>query len=453
MTGCIGIRQEDAYQEEKRAPLTPDHVAKLVRDSALRVVVGPSPKRCFADAEYQQAGAEVSADLSPCTVVFGVKEIPPESILADKVYCAFSHTMAGHPTTMPMLGRMLSRECTLIDYELVRTSHGRRVIFFGHFAGYAGMIDGLWALGQRLRWEGIVTPFAEIRPAFEYPSLAAARAAIKAVGDQIRREGLPPHGLPLVFGFTGQGNVARAAMRILHLLPTVKLRPEEVFNFFRAGRFSNGTVYSVQFRQRDLYEPIESGDEFDWGRLHRRPEAYRNRFERFVPYLSVLVNGIHWDTGFPRLVTKSFLRSLYERNPSPRLRVIADITCDVGGSIEATVKTTPSGHGAAYVFAPLSGDASDGVSGIGPVIVAIDTLPSELPREASSSFGDALMPFVPVLAKADYRAESGESLRLPAEIKKAVIVHRGRLTDRFQYLGPAVEAAATAGGAAVDYSD
>ncbi len=440
MRRCVGIRQENAYEEEKRAALTPDHVATLVRDHGLRVVVEPSAKRCFSDAEYERAGAEISSDLSPCKVVFGVKEIPPESILPEQVYCAFSHTMAGHPTTMPMLRRIVTQECTLLDYELVRTSHGRRIIFFGHFAGYAGMIDGLWALGRRLEWEGIETPFSEIRPAFEYPSLAAAQSAIKEIGARIRRDGLPPFAVPLVFGFTGQGNVSRGAMKILHLLPTVKLSPDELVDFFRAGRFSNGTVYSVQFRQRDLYEPIEPGHEFDWSRLHRHPESYRNRFERFVPYLSVLVNGIHWDTGFPRLVTKSFLRSLYERNPSPRLRVISDITCDVGGSIEATVKTTPSGRGSAYVFEPLSGEVKDDIAGVGPVMVAIDTLPSELPKEASASFGDALMPFVPTLAEADYSVDRGEDLPLPDEIRKAVIVHRGRLTDRFQYLEAALQA-------------
>lgn len=137
-------------------------------------------------------------------------------------------------------------------------------------------------------------------------------------------------------------------------------------------------------------------------------------------------------------MTKSFLRQLYERNPSPRLRVISDITCDVGGSIEATVKTTPSGRGAAYVYEALEESVREGVGGIGPVIVAIDTLPSELPKEASTSFGDALMPYVPALATADYGVARGEDLPLPDEIGKAVIAHRGRLTDRFRHLESAV---------------
>jgi len=438
MKGCLGIRQENAYEEERRAPLAPDHVANLVREHGLRVIVEPSLKRCFSDAEYERAGAQVSADLSPCQIVFGVKEIPPANLLAGQVYCAFSHTMAGHPSTMPMLARILDLESTLIDYELVRTPHGRRVIFFGHFAGYAGMIDALWGLGRRLEWEGVRTPLEEIRPAFEYESLDAAQSAIKAIGARIRRDGLPPSTAPLIFGFTGQGNVARGALRILRLLPTVKLQADELADFCRAGSFSNGTVYSVQFRQRDLYAPIEPGREFDWSALHRRPATYRNRFEQFVPFLSLLVNGINWDTGFPRLVTKSFLRALWERDPSPRLRLIADITCDVGGSIEATVKTTPSGRGAAYVYEPLSGAVTEGVGGPGPVIIAIDTLPSELPKEATTSFGDALARFVPALAAADYRVEDAADLPLPREIAQAVIAHRGRLTDRFRYLESAM---------------
>jgi alpha-aminoadipic semialdehyde synthase len=230
-------------------------------------------------------------------------------------------------------------------------------------------------------------------------------------------------------------------MRVFRHLPTVSIAPDQLLDFFKGGHYSNGTLYTVHFRQRDLFEPRDRDLEFDWSRLHRHPEDYVNRFEGFVPYLSMLVNGIYWETRFPRLVTKSYMRSHYERNPNPRLRVIADITCDVEGSIELTTKTTESGEGSVYVYEPLKDRVTDGVDGNGPVILAIDTLPSELPREASTAFGDALMPFVPTLAGADFAVEHDEDLVVPPEIKKAVIVHRGSLTRRYEYLSDSLSKA------------
>ena len=76
MSNFIGIRHEDKYKHELRAPLTPKHVSRLVKQKKLDIVVQTSPKRIFSDAEYVQAGARIAKDLKKCSVIFGVKEIP-----------------------------------------------------------------------------------------------------------------------------------------------------------------------------------------------------------------------------------------------------------------------------------------------------------------------------------------------------------------------------------------
>jgi alpha-aminoadipic semialdehyde synthase len=288
-----------------------------------------------------------------------------------------------------------------------------------------------------LLWEGIDNPFKEIRKAWEYENLLEAQSVIKRIGRQIQREGLPNQLVPFVCAFTGQGNVSRGAQRIFNLFPVVKMLPSELADFFAAGRYSNGIFYSVEFRQNSLFEPTDDALVFDWHYFHRHPERYENRFEMFIPYLTMIINGINWDTRFPRLVTKSYLKSFYQFNPNPRLRVIGDITCDVEGSIEATVKTTNSSN-PVYVYNPFTEGVVDGCAGIGPVIMAIDILPSELPCDASEGFGKALLPFIPALAKADYSV-AYEELDLPMELHKSIIVHRGELTRRYKYLESRVQ--------------
>ncbi|MCK4265657.1 MAG: hypothetical protein KAX31_00125, partial [Thermoplasmata archaeon] len=103
------------------------------------------------------------------------------------------------------------------------------------------------------------------------------------------------------------------------------------------------------------------------------------------------------------------------------------------GSIECTLKDTEPGD-PVYVYLAESGNIVKGWEGAGPVIMAVDTLPSELPRESSAFFGDQLMAFIPAFAKTDFSQEF-KDLDLPPEIKRSVIVHKGRLTPDFEYIG------------------
>ena len=146
----------------------------------------------------------------------------------------------------------------------------------------------------------------------------------------------------------------------------------------------------------------------------------------------MMVNGIYWEPRYPRLVTIEAARRLYGGVEPPRLRVIGDITCDIDGSVQLTVKETGS-ENPVYVYDPLTGNVVDGWEGRGPVILAVDKLPTELPREASAAFGASLLPFVPALAAADLTLPF-DRLQLPPELRPSIIAHQGRLTPSFEYL-------------------
>ena len=144
----IGIRKEDKSAWERRAPLAPEHVKTLIETHGIDVALISSSRRVFADADYEAVGARVVEDLSPCNVVLGVKEIPPAKLIGGMAYVFFAHVIKGQPHNMPMLERLLDRECHLIDYEKIVDDQGRRLIFFGRHAGLAGMLETLWAFGQ-----------------------------------------------------------------------------------------------------------------------------------------------------------------------------------------------------------------------------------------------------------------------------------------------------------------
>lgn len=431
----IGIRREDRSKWERRVPVTPAIARHLREQHGIEVFVQPSPIRVFDQIEYEAHGAVIQEDLSDCPIVFAVKEIPPAFFRPGGAYMFFSHVIKGQSYNMPMLRRLLELGCTLIDYEKVLDDKGKRLIFFGRHAGLAGMIETLHALGKRLRWEGAANPFELIRHAHEYRDLAEAKAAVAAAGDLIRSEGLPAHATPLTIGVTGYGNVARGAWEILNQLPLEIIEPTQLSDVVDGPGASKFVVYATTFKEQHIVEPLEG--EFDCRKYYDCPDNFRPIFERSLPYLSVIVNGIYWDTRYPRLVTKAALQQLWMRNQEAagshaRLKVIGDITCDIEGSIECTVKATEPEE-PCFVYNPLTGETCDGCHGEGLVVMAVDILPSELPRDASEEFSQVLKDYIPAIVDADFSAPF-EELALPAPIKRAVIVHRGELTPDYEYL-------------------
>jgi len=412
----LGIRREEKNRWERRAPLTPLHVEELVKEHGRSVVIQPSPLRIFSDDDYRHAGALVAEDLSDCRLILGVKEIPPERLQPGKPSMTFFHVIKGQPEGMPLLARALELRSTLIDYEPIVDRYGRRLIFFGRHAGYAGMIDALWVLGRRLAAEGLETPFAAIGQAHTYPSVDEAEEFLAAgVGRQIREQGLPPELRPLVVGFTGGGNVSQGAQEILDRLPVVEIHPDDLPGLADTPGLSRRTLYKVVFRRK-----------------------HRVRFARHLPYLTVLVNGIYWQPGHPKLVTREDLQTLWGNGEPPRLQVLADLSCDVDGSLESTVKATDADR-PVYVYDPASGDTRDGFEGRGPVVLAVDNLPAEFPRDASEHFGDSLFPFLDGLLGADFDAPF-EHLSLPAAILGATLTHQGELTPKYRDLEEALVA-------------
>ncbi len=431
MAPILGIRREDKNRWERRSPLTPRHVGVLT-GQGVEVRIQPSQLRVFRDGEYREAGARVVEDLSECNVVLGVKEIPAHLFRAGTTYVFFAHVCKGQPHNMPMLRSLLESRASLIDYERVTDAEGQRIIFFGEHAGHAGMLETLHALGQRLAWEGYSTPLATIRRPLQYRSLREAEADLERFAAWLAIEGLPEAVVPLVVGFAGYGNVSRGAQKVFDHLPVQEIAPRDLEAFMASGSFSRRKLYKVVFYENDMVEPTAPDSPFRLQDYYRHPERYRGVFERYLPHLTVLVNGVYWDERYPRLVTREWLRSHWAAVEQPRLRVIGDISCDIEGAVECTVKATNPGD-PTFVFQPADGTVLGGCAGNGPVVMAVDTLPSELPREASESFGDMLMPFLPSLVRADLGRLLPE-LALPPELTRALVVLRGELTPDYRYL-------------------
>jgi len=420
MKKILGIRKEVKNKWERRVTLTPAAVEELKEQYDIHTLFQLSERRIFDDEEYLNVGAEAREVLDDAEIILAVKEIPIKNILENKIYLFFSHTIKGQPYNMPLLQTLLDKKCTLIDYEPIKDENERRLVFFGRHAGYAGMVNGLFTLGRRLKALGISNQFENIKQAKDYPNLEAAKQEIKKLGENLE---LPDEINPLVIGVTGYGNVSIGAQNILDLLPVTQISPIELLT----KDLEKNKIYKVVFKEETIVERID-GSRFDLEEYYSEPEKYQSKFEQYLPKLNLLINAIYWEEKYPRLVTKEFVNS----NQLNNLFAIADLSCDINGSIEVTEKATLSDN-PVFVYNPKTNSIRDGFDGEGIALMTVDNLPAEIPVESSEWFSKSLMPLVPKLFDADY-SKSFDELDLIPELKNACIVYKGELTPNYKYL-------------------
>ncbi|NQT62043.1 MAG: hypothetical protein HQ556_03705 [Candidatus Marinimicrobia bacterium] len=412
---------------EGRIPLTPVQITQLHQENPdLTISVMPSKQRIFLDDEFRSSDIRMPQDLADANLVMAVKEIDVKDIRGNQTYLYFSHTIKGQDYNMPMLQHILDTGATLLDYELIRDENNRRLVFFGRHAGLAGMVNTLWSYGQRLKALGTDSPFLQIKQAQDYANLEEINLSLQILGSEISRWLADKPAI--VIGLTGYGNVSGGAQEILANLPMHEMSAEELLAADLDAL--HGQLIKVVFKEKDMFEPLDSNTEFELQDYFNHPEKYQAKFQPYLKKMHMLVNCIYWDTPYPRLVTLEDIKAHYASDKT--LMVVGDITCDIDGAIQFNTGATLSPD-PVYIHDINTGKKIMGFKGEGPVVMAVDNLPTELPREASAAFGEALIPFVFAMGACDY-SEPFDSLDLPAEVKRAVIAHAGKLTPDFEML-------------------
>lgn len=392
----IGIIREGKQPPDRRVPLTPAQCREVsIRFPQIDLVVQRSTVRAFSDEEYRAEGVQLTDDLGDRDLIIGVKEVPVEMLLPGKSYLIFSHTIKEQAHNRKLMRAIVEKGITLMDHELLTDAHGDRVLAFGYWAGVVGAYNGIRA------WQRTHGGPA-LKPAHECHDLEELEQHLHA---------FPlPKDLRIVL--TGGGRVGKGAMGVLERAGVQRVKPAE----FLSGEF-NRPVYTV-LGTRDLYERTD-GQPFDKAAFNADPSGHRARFLPYARRAQMYMACHYWDPRGPKILSADDLR-----DPQLALSVIADVSCDVGGPIDSTLRATT-------IAEPFMGyDRSSGsevpVGGPGSItVMAVDNLPCELPRDASEAFGlDLIERVLPSLIRRD---EDGM-------IDRATIVQQGRLTDRFAHL-------------------
>ncbi|KAI9244018.1 alpha-aminoadipic semialdehyde synthase [Phascolomyces articulosus] len=395
----IGIRREDKSRWERRVPLTPDAVRDLVQETGAQVFIQPSTKRVFSDDAYVKAGAIVSEDLSVADIILGIKEVPTSKLIPDKTYVFFSHTHKGTPKNMPMLKDILDKRIRLIDYELMKDPEThKRLVAFGKFAGNAGMIDGLHGMGHRFLGLGYTTPFMYLGMAHSYRGLPSAKLATRNMGNVIQDEGTPKDFGPLVFAFTGSGNVTQGALEVFKELPHEFIAPEDLPKIVNDKNPKLNKVYGTHLKVGDYVQRKGDGI-YSYQEYLEHPERYQSIFaDNIAPYVNTVVTGAYWDQRYPRLMSNVQLRDLQLKQKQGIVKKgsmmsLVDIVCDTKGAFECLSHSTNIEDGF-YYYDAVNEIEHKNVEEEGIQIMGIDILPAELASDSSKHFSNVLYPHI-----------------------------------------------------------
>jgi saccharopine dehydrogenase (NAD+, L-lysine-forming) len=392
----IGLIREGKEPPDKRVAFTPQQVEEILqRFTHCSLICQQSPIRCFHDDEYRAVGIDVKEDMQECDILMGIKEVPITALVKNKTYLFFSHTLKKQPYNRKLLQEVLKLKIRLIDYEALKDTQGNRLVAFGRYAGIVGAYNGLWVYGKRY---GVFT----LRRAYECFDVNDLKL-------ELRKVKLPPVKIIL----TGAGRVAKGSMETLDTAGIRKVSPHD----FLVKQFEE-PVY-VQLSSADYHVRIEGGN-FNREEFHKNPERYTSSFADFAKVADMLLAGAYWNPKAPVLFTrKDMMLSDF------KIKIIADITCDINGSIPCTIKASTIVD-PIYDYDVASNTLQPALSSEKFVtVMAIDNLPCELPRSASEEFGRDLIDKIlrPMLVDDQERI-----------IERATLTMDGALTPQFGYL-------------------
>jgi alanine dehydrogenase len=392
----IGLIREGKVPVDRRVALPPVHAQKVLQKYPnVEIVAQKSEIRCFPDQEYEDAGIKIVDSLDDCEVIFGVKEVPLASLLPSKSYFFFSHTIKKQPYNRELLQEILQKNIRLIDYETLTAKNGKRIIAFGRWAGIVGAYNGILTYGKRYN----LFDLRRAHECFDIEDLKSEFSKVK----------LPPVKILL----TGGGRVAKGAMEVLVGMGIRKVTPRQ----FLEQHFDFPVFCQLNVRN---YNKNIDGSDFSRNEFYKAPQRFEGDFLEYTQHADILIASAFWDPQAPVL----FERKDMVRNDF-KICVIADITCDIEGSIPSTKQPSTIAE-PVYDYNPCDDQVENPFSDEGNIsVMAVDNLPCELARDASESFGDELVASVLPALLGDDEDEV---------IKRAIITQDGKLTSYFSYL-------------------
>ena len=394
----IGIIRE-SRNDENRTPLVPEHIKKYKESNPnINFIIQPSNSRCFSDEEYELCGAKINENLNECSIIFGVKEIDPNILINNRTYLFFSHTFKINKQQKniekhkkDLLLSILNKKITLIDYENIRGKNGTRCLGFGRFAGIVGCYNTLNLLLRVIGKQSLASAYK----IDDYERLVLNLKNLYFPKTKI-----------LV---TGDGRVAKGVIELLNQTNIKAVSKKD----FLEKKFDQPIFCNLETKD---YVTNNSSTNFNLEHFINNPQDYSSSALQYLKETNILISAHYWDPSSPKIFENEDLKVLQN------LKIVGDITCDINGSVPTTIRSTtieePNYWIERYTLKEID-ENNDGIA-----VMAVDNLPSELPRDSSTEFSEGIIKEVlPFLLKED-----------DGRILNGTITTDGSFLEKYNYL-------------------
>ena len=391
----IGVLREEKVPADKRVPLTPKH-CRIMLDTYpnLELSVQRSDIRCFSDDMYVAEGINIVEDLSDCDVLLAVKEVPLESLIANKTYFYFSHTIKEQSYNRDLLLKMLQLNISMVDYEVLKNKKGERLLGFGRYAGVVGAYNGFLAYGLKSKKYNLKAAHnCEDRVEME-----AEMNKIELLNEKII--------------VTGNGRVGNGVMEIMKKSNIRQVSKSDFIN----KKFNEAVFVHLNFMD---YNIKIDGSTTNQQEFFNSPELFKSSFMHYAIHADIFIAGHYYSSGSPYLFTREDAKS-----SDFNLQVVADISCDINGPVACTIKSSTIAN-PIYGYNKHSEQEVDFRTEDSIAVMAVDNLPCELPKDASEDFSNEIVKkILPSIL-------IGDNDQI---IFNATICKDGDLTPNFEYL-------------------
>ena len=404
----IGILRETKNPIDNRVALTPTQISRLRKEFPnAEFKVQPSTIRAYKDDEYLAEKIKIDESLEDCDLILGIKEASIDTLHPDKHYLFFGHIAKKQEYNIPLFKSFIKKGITFSDYEYLVDEKGKRLVAFGWYAGVVGVYYTLQGWGKRTGLYLLPKPDLHFDINTEIEQLKKIISYLCNIKILI----------------TGNGRVSQGAQFILDKIGAKRLSVMEYLTTQEVTHLS----YCVA-SHNDLVVPKESFEESDEKDFHKHPEQYKSVFYKFALATDILISCHFWDNRAPVYLSS---RELTDKNL--RIKMIGDVTCDIMGSIQSTVRS--STHDAPfYDYNPITKKEELAFSNKNNIsVMAVDTCPNAMPRITSEYFGNKLIDLV-------LRELLKNNTNSSKVLDRATIVKNGELTPQFNYLDSYVKA-------------
>ena len=175
---------------------------------------------------------------------------------------------------------------------------------------------------------------------------------------------------------TGDGRVSKGVIELLNQTNIKAVSKKD----FLEKKFDDPIFCNLETKD---YVMNNSSTSFNLEHFIKNPKEYSSSALKYLKETNIFISAHYWEPSSPKIFENEDLKDL------PSLNIVGDITCDINGSVPTTIRSSTIEKPNYWIDRNNLKEIDRNNDGI--AVMAVDNLPSELPRDSSTEFSEGII--------------------------------------------------------------